>query len=53
MLRGYPDWWLFYDWEGDDVGYSSIGLTFKADGTFTSSDNWPGQWTQVEGMLIF
>ena len=49
------NWNLFYDWSGSGTNYGSEVITFKSDGTFTSSEGPTGKWTQStdNGMIIW
>ncbi len=46
------NWTLFYDWNCDGT-YSTVPMTFAANGTWTSSGSYKGPWVQVAGMLMF
>ena len=48
------EWILHYDW-GCSGTYSEAGITFKNDGTFSTSEEDPlgGKWVQNDGMILF
>jgi len=49
------NWNLYYDWTGTGKSYLSAVITFKSDGTFTTSQKETGTWTQVtdNGLIIW
>ena len=44
-------WQLNYDWDCDGT-YSTVFLTFNADGTWTSGE-FGGRWVELNGQLTF
>ncbi len=43
---------LFFDW-GCDGSYSSVSITFNADGTFSTGSGSTGIWVNIAGFITF
>jgi hypothetical protein len=46
------NWTLFYDWNCDG-SYSKATMTVNANGTWTNSEGFNGQWVQIAGIFMF